>query len=678
MKISIGRLSTNSAGRVRVLAVVCLLFCTLAAQAQWRLLGPEGGDARSLAYDPKNPDRILLGTSAGQLFESVNGGRTWKSFAHFGDGDDYVLDSIAFDPSDPKTVYVAAWSVEGNGGDIFRSRDGGKTWQALPGMHGKSVRAFAVAQSDPRILTAAALHGIYRSYDEGNTWNRISPADHPGLKNFESLAVDPKDPSIIYAGTWHLPWKTSDGGQTWHNIKNGIIDDSDVFSIIIDHSNRQTIYASACSGIYKSESSGELFHKIQGIPGTARRTRVLQQNPTDPNVIYAGTTEGLFKTSDGGKTWKRITPTDYILNDVLIDPRNPMRLLIATDRAGVFASDDAGATFYPSNTGFSHRQITAVIRDVRDPKTLYASVVNDKEFGGVFVSHSEGARWEQLSDGLDGRDVYDLAQSSNGTLLAGTNQGVYRLMPDAREWRPTNVVLHEKTFPTPKPRRIRGKLVYPKPRPSIWLKSALTAKVNSMDASGTKWFAATSSGLYSSLDAGNSWTGGEIEGERNFVDVTQTGSVVLAVTPAHLFVSLDDGVNWTVKGVPQYVTRINSVTIAGDTWWLATREGALRSLDGGQTWEHVLEGLPARNLIAIGKTRDGLLLATAEDQNSVFISRDHGATWTPSAGSNYSLRQALEFGGHLVAVTAFNGLAVTDSDIVAKIPEKTAARSGSE
>jgi len=678
MKISIGMLSTRSARQIRVLVVVCLLFCALAMQAQWRLLGPEGGDARSLAYDPKNPDRILLGTSAGQLFESMNGGRSWNSFAHFGDGDDYVLDNIAFDPSDTKTIYVAAWSVESNGGDIFRSRDGGKTWQALPGMHGRSVRAFAIAQSDPRILTAAALHGIYRSFDEGDTWKRISPENDPGLKNFESLAVDPKDPDIIYAGTWHLPWKTSDGGQTWHNIKTGIIDDSDVFSIIIDHSNRQTIYASACSGIYKSETSGELFHKIQGIPGTARRTRVLQQNPVDPNVVYAGTTEGLFKTTDGGKTWKRITPTDYILNDVLIDPRNPMRLLIATDRAGVFASDDAGATFYPSNTGFSHRQITAVIRDVRDPKTLYASVVNDKEFGGVFVSHSAGKQWEQWSTGLDGSDVYDLAQASNGTLLAGTNQGIYRLMPDGREWQPANVVLHEKTFPPPKPRRIRGKLVYPKPKSPMWLASELTAKVNSLSTGDAKWFAATSSGLYSSLDAGNSWTGGEIEGERNFVDVTRKGKTVLAVTSAHLFVSTDDGATWTLKSIPPYVTRINSATIAGRTWWLATREGALRSTDGGQSWEHVLEGLPARNLITIDRAQNGLMLATAEDQVSVFISRDQGATWTPSAGSNYSLRRAMEFDGHLVAATAFNGLAVNDSDVVAALPEKTAGLNGNE
>ena len=57
---------------------------------------------------------------------------------------------------------------------------------------------------------------------------------------------------MIYAGTWHLAWKTDDGGNNWHQIKNGVIDDSDVFSLIIDPQQPSTVYLSACSGIYKS------------------------------------------------------------------------------------------------------------------------------------------------------------------------------------------------------------------------------------------------------------------------------------------------------------------------------------------------------------------------------------------------------------------------------------------
>jgi photosystem II stability/assembly factor-like uncharacterized protein len=91
--------------------------------------------------------------------------------------------------------------------------------------------------------------------------------------------VDPGDADTVYVGTWHLPWKTADGGKTWHNIKQGLIVDSDVFSIIVDPEHPHTVYLSACSGIYKSENAGTLFRKIQGIPSEARRTRSLKQDP---------------------------------------------------------------------------------------------------------------------------------------------------------------------------------------------------------------------------------------------------------------------------------------------------------------------------------------------------------------------------------------------------------------
>ena len=106
---------------------------------------------------------------------------------------------------------------------------------------------------------------------------------------------------MVYAGTWHLPWKTTDGGKTWHNIKQGLIVDSDVFSIIVDPEHAHIVYLSACSGIYKSENAGILFRKIQGIPSEARRTRSLMQDPEKRDVVYAGTTEGLYKTVDAAK-----------------------------------------------------------------------------------------------------------------------------------------------------------------------------------------------------------------------------------------------------------------------------------------------------------------------------------------------------------------------------------------
>ncbi len=103
-----------------------------------------------------------------------------------------------------------------------------------------------------------------------------------------------------------------------------------------------------------------------------------------------------------------MTGSNIIINDVLIDPRQPSRVLLATDRSGVLASDDGGVTFTASNRGFTHRQAAALLVDRNNSNVLYAGVLNDKEFGGVFVSRDAGQTWKQNSDGLDGRDVFVL------------------------------------------------------------------------------------------------------------------------------------------------------------------------------------------------------------------------------------------------------------------------------
>ncbi len=196
----------------------------------------------------------LLGTSTGQLFSSNDGGRSWSRFAHLGASDDYVLDHIAIDSRNPNTIFVAAWSVENQqAGDLFRTNDGGKNWEALPAMHGKSIRALAMAASDSQCWSPAlwtAFIALWMAATPGSE----SPLRRSEVKNIESIAVDPTNPNLVYAGSWHLPWKTTDGGATWQHINKGMIEDSDVFSIIVDASNPATVFASACSGIYKSQT----------------------------------------------------------------------------------------------------------------------------------------------------------------------------------------------------------------------------------------------------------------------------------------------------------------------------------------------------------------------------------------------------------------------------------------
>ncbi len=628
---------------------VSFLSTALLASGPWQVLGPEGGDARSLAYDAHNPDHIFLGTSTGQMFSSNDGGHSWFRLAHLG-GDDYVLDHIVVDPQDSNRVYVSAWSTSSQQlGEIFRTRDGGRTWETLPAMHGKSIRAMAMFRGNSDVLVAGALDGVYRTKDGGNAWEHLSSTE---VHSVESIAVDPKDPNTIYAGTWHLAWKTSDAGANWQHINKGMIDDSDVFSVIVDHDNPQVVFASACSGIYKSESAGNQFSKIQGIPFTARRTRVLKQDPTNENIVYAGTTEGLWKTVDLGKSWKRVSSEEVVVNDVFIDPRDSNHVLIATDRSGVMASTNGAATWETSNHGYAHRYVSALLADNQNANTLYVGIVNDREYGGVFFSHDNGQHWMQKSAGLGGRDVFALKQAASGMLVAGTNRGIFYLEHNASEWKPMNAVAVAETKTLP---RNGGK----KPVPTtIWHKSELEARVNDLELDSHRWFAATTSGVYTSTDMGKAWHGGRVLGQQDFVSVRAKGETVVAATRSTVMVSNDGGEKWQQASLPNYVVGIRSAAIAGDNQFLiAAREGAFRSNDAGATWEHIVDGLPAKDITSVSfDSMHKRLLATSDSTGVIFESSDGGRTWQRGPDSGYPLRRVSIVGGRYIGATPFDGV----------------------
>jgi photosystem II stability/assembly factor-like uncharacterized protein len=439
-----------------------------------------------------------------------------------------------------------------------------------------------------------------------------------------------------------------------------MIDDSDVFSIIVGSTDPSLVFASACSGIYKSENSGELFHKIQGIPFSARRTRVLKQDPSNPAIVYAGTTEGLWKTADAGKSWRRVSGPEIVVNDVLVDPRNSRHVLLATDRSGVMASEDEAQTFSASNHGYTHRYVTSILADKHDPNSIFIGVVNDREWGGVFASHDGGQHWLQKSSGLGGRDVFTLQQSEDGSLIAGTNRGIFLLAASGSDWRPSTSVLNEKTtFRTVR----KGNKKVSVARKTV-SRGALESRVNDLEVVPGRWLAATSSGLFVSSNQGKSWSGGPVMGKQDLVSVGASGDLVVAATRIAVLLSPDSGISWTQAALPSYLT-IRGVTVTPDSRVLvAAREGAYRSSDSGATWEHMLNGLPDKNISSISyDAASKRLLATSTATGVVFESRDSGQSWTRGPDSGYSLRHISVVHGRFVAATPFDGvIAQPDGD----------------
>jgi len=674
------RLSTSVdvARRRGVIALALLVFVfgfsaeRLWTQTPWIAVGPAGGDARAFASVPKQPSHLYLGTTDSWIYESMDQGASWHRLAKLGTSDDLIVDNLIVDAANPATVYVAAWRVDQRDGGLWVSHDRGKTWSAVEGLKGQSIRAFVQAPSDPRLLFAGTLEGVYRSSNSGVTWTLISPPHSREIHEVESLAIDPVDPNIVYAGTWHLPWKTMNGGKTWKSIKEGIIEDSDVFSIIIDPGRPRTVFLSACSGIYKSDTAGLSFKKIPGIPSTARRTRVLMQDPAKHEVVYAGTTEGLYKTVDGGRTFQRLTGQDVIVNDVFVDPRDSNHVLLATDRGGVLASRDAGRSFSAANEGFSGRKVEALLVDRDNSQRIFAGVVNDKAYGSVFVSTNSGAAWVQIGQGLEGRDVFALAQASDGTILAGTGHGIFALdtgtgttgvsndrsrIPNATEfsWRPRNTIANTSTKAAVESHSGMRVNVEKQVKDTVL---QLDSHVYALDLSGDVWLAATGVGLLSSKDKGSSWQGGPVMGLSSYLSISSHGQLVAAAQPAGVVLSTDGGLTWMPMQIPSMLTRIHRVAFSADgTLWLGAREGVYFTRDKGKTWLWI-ERLPFRDVDDLFyDAHSGKVLVSSQSSDQVYSIDPKTLAWKWWQ-TGYRVGSIRAAGDRLVAASLSDGVLV--------------------
>jgi photosystem II stability/assembly factor-like uncharacterized protein len=647
---------------LRLLCVLALAGCvSLKGWAvSWFPFGPNGGDARAFTADPSQRGHLYLGTVNGWLYESHDGGESWKRLARMENRTDLALDSIVVDPADSKHLLVGAWIIGQTGGGLFESHDAGHTWTSDADMKGQSIRALAVAPSDPKILVAGTLQGVFRSSDSGVHWTLISPEGSKEIHEVESIAIDPVNPQVIYAGTWHLPWKTTDGGEHWDNMKQGIIDDSDVFSILVDPKQPQTVYASACSGIYKSEDGGGRFKKIQGIPSTARRTRVLMQDPEHLGTVYAGTTEGLFRTDDAGTNWMRTTGSDVIINDVYVDPANTKHVLLATDRGGVLASFDGGTTFVASNKGFSTRQVTALAQDKTHLSDLYLGVVNDKDLGGAFISHDGGLSWSQREQGLGGRDVFSLAESSDGTVVAGTENGVFWYDQNDQVWKRTGAIGAAMVEHSRRP--VHGRAPSQRaPEKSAPVKTGrqIEGTVTALTEVGDQLYAATSEGVFATVTPTGVWTpvtglGPNAEPWR--YAASSRGVVMLASLGA-ITVSLDGGSKWQAVSLPASLTQVSAIAVDDQgELWVGGRQGVFLSTDSGTTWT-TLKNLYASDVNSLYFDAKGERMLVTANASTTMAFAVHLPSKTVSYwDTGWHLRFLRPVGDYLLGGTLYDGV----------------------
>ena len=595
----------------------------------WRANGPPGGDVRSLVVDPSNPDRFYLGTLDAQLYTSADAGKSWELLYNFNKPKLFV-DHIIVDPRDSKTLFVAAHRHKEAGG-FFKSVDGGHRWRESPELKNEALHSLTQSDSNPSVLIVGTFNGIFRSDNSGDSWTQLPTYSTPGLVHVESLAIDPRTSNTIYAGTWYLPYKSTDGGQSWKTIKNGIIDDSDIFAIDIDPRDPNHVIASACSGIYETSNAGDSWTKVQGIPSQSRRTRAIVQHPSIAGLVFAGTTEGFWRSENGGKadSWMVTTSRQLEINSIAIHPSRPQTIYIGTNNYGVMVSTDGGKNFIPTNGGYSGRFANVIVADRETPNRLYAATINTTTGGGfLFVTTDNGQTWRPSMRSMPPRLItYSILQDARDANLIylGTNLGVYRSLDRGASWAPASMPILPATPPKVRPgKKTTPAAATPKaaPKPpsetARRVQQALNAAGYSVGLPDGRAGKQTIAALRKYQADRHLPVTGKID------DVTLKS---LGLPPGDELVSLEDAVNAIVQTI--------DVETQSPALLAATNVGLYRSLDPVMGWQKLSYGganFDTRTscVWADPQQPETILVGTAA--SGVLISRDAGKTWQQVSG----------------------------------------------
>jgi 6-phosphogluconolactonase (cycloisomerase 2 family) len=398
-----------------------------------------------------SPQRLPIGldvTAGSHLFNSgwtkLNG--PWSSDC------DGSFGAIAADPRKSNVIYIGS-SSQSNACGLFKSVDGGQTWQAINNgfpkvgilgfQHYPAVSKIVVSPSKPNVIYVGTIFGggtlgsIVRSIDGGRTWTDASGQSPLGISPRTihdpvlDLSVDPTNPSVAMAGLSKAGiFKTIDGGQNWSLIRGGSQGATDNFYVVrFAQANPSIAYGAGFTAF-----NGPLFPCVIATQDCVEFEGDL---PFPPFELTGGGAKFNFRNFpvvlSGGQ--------GPLITDLAIDPTNANIVYASTiaygalsgiipapvPNLGVFKTQDGGSQWQtangPSYADLSQFPIFRLVMDPNAPSTLYAVTGSS----GVFMTITGGQQWQQLSMNglLNGTFVANLALGGNGTLYALTSSGVY-------------------------------------------------------------------------------------------------------------------------------------------------------------------------------------------------------------------------------------------------------------
>ncbi len=345
---------------------------------RYRMIGPErGGRVTAVTGVPSQPHTFYMGSTGGGVWKTTDAGASWTNLS---DGRIPLgsIGAVEAAPSDPNVIYVGTGSskIRSNvsiGRGMYKSSDAGRTWKFIGLRDAGQISAVRVHPANPDIVYAAALgnpfidneeRGVFRSTDGGRTWQRVLFVS--ASTGAADLEIQPGSPNVLFACMWHgrrKPWtiisgareggiyKSTDGGDTWTKLGGGLPNDlfgrSNVaLSAAVPNRVYALIEAKPGSGLYRSEDSGATWALVNSSANLITRPfyyTTLGVDPNDPNLLFIGD-EGWFKSADGGKTFHPSPAPHGDHHDIWINPRDS-RIMIQSNDGGANVSLDGGRTW---------------------------------------------------------------------------------------------------------------------------------------------------------------------------------------------------------------------------------------------------------------------------------------------------------------------------------------------
>ena len=397
-----------------------------------RCIGPANMSGRitEVAVYEKEPRIQYVASASGGLWKTLNNGLTWKPV--FEREKTIALGAVAVCQSNPNLVWVGTGEANARnsvswGDGVYKSVDGGKTWQHMGLKETEHIGRVVIHPQNPDIVYIAALgklwgpnkeRGVFKTSDAGKTWEHVLAInENTGCID---LAMDLDDPTLLYAAAYQVRrgvfsggnpevqtgpggglFKTSDAGKTWQKMTNGLPDRP----------------LGRCGFSIHCKNPNVVFAVVQ----TDKTSVTVQGQAANAKLdLDAG---GIFRSDDKGQTWKHLNslaPRPFYYGQIRVDPNDDKRLYVLG--IALHLSKDGGKSFIEGNSAKgTHADYHALWINPRDSHHLVLGCD-----GGMNYSHDKGSTWQHLKNlpvsqfyavGVDTRKPYRVygGLQDNGT-----------------------------------------------------------------------------------------------------------------------------------------------------------------------------------------------------------------------------------------------------------------------